>query len=76
MPAWKRLITCPLTIDERIPLITTIFSDRGEIEAASSLRGNDAQSFIDAIDQVPLHALTRDSPLTLTSSFASRWLGI
>lgn len=33
-------------------MITDLFSDHGETEAAKRLRGNDAQSFIDVIDEV------------------------
>ena len=50
--AWNRFITCPLTKPERISLIAAIFSDRDEIEAVGNLCGNDAQSFIDAADEV------------------------
>ena len=50
--AWNRLITCPLTTPERISLIAAIFSDRDEIGEANDLCGNDAQSFIDAVDEV------------------------
>ena len=49
---WKRLINRPLSADERISLITTIFSDRNETEAVSHLCGDDAQSFVDVIDEV------------------------
>jgi len=62
-PAWKRLVTHPLTIHERTSLITTIFSDRNEIEVVRHLCGNYAQSFIDAIDEVSLHILSsRNDP--------------
>jgi hypothetical protein len=33
-------------------LVTEIFSDRDEIEAVRRLRGEDAQSFVDIIDEV------------------------
>ena len=51
-PAWKRLIDHPLTPDVRISLIADIFSDRDETETVRRLRGDDAQSFVDVIDQV------------------------
>ena len=51
-PAWKRLIDLPLTTDERVSLITTIFSDHDETEVVRWLRGDDAQSFVDVIDEV------------------------
>ena len=52
IPAWKRLTDRPLDVNERIPLIADIFSDRSEIEAVRRLRGNDAQSFVDVVDEV------------------------
>lgn len=52
IPAWKRLIDRPLDPDDRIALITEIFADREEIETVRRLRGEDAQSFIDVIDEV------------------------
>jgi hypothetical protein len=51
-PAWKRLIDRPLTSDQRISLITDIFSDRDETETVRQLRGDDAQSFVDVTEQV------------------------
>jgi len=58
IPAWKRLIDRPLARDKRISLIIYLFSDREETEAAKRLRGNDAQSFVDVIDEV----LSRSRP--------------
>ena len=52
-PVWKQLIDRPLTTDEHASLIADLFSNRGEIEALKILSESDAQSFIDAIDQVP-----------------------
>ena len=51
-PAWKRLIDRPLAADERITLITAIFSDRNETEVVRRLCGDDAQRFVDVIDEV------------------------
>ena len=52
-PAWKRLIVDQhLTSEERISLITDIFSDRDETEMVKHLRGDDAQSFVDVVYQV------------------------
>ena len=68
LPAWKRLVTGPLTAHERTSLITTIFSDRDEIEVVSQLCGDDARSFIDVIDEVPPYILyVRMGSLTFTS---------
>jgi len=70
-PTWKRLITHPLTIHERTSLITAIFSDRSEIEVVRHLCGSDAQSFIDAIDEVFLHILSSQSnPADFESNFS------
>jgi len=56
IPAWKRLINRPLTKDQRISLITYLFSDHDETEAVKQLCGDDAQSFVDMIDEVPPHS--------------------
>ena len=58
IPAWKSLIDHPLTSEERITLIADIFSDRDEAEAVKRLHGDDAQSFVDIIDEVLLHRPT------------------
>lgn len=52
IPAWKRLIDCSLTLDKRISLVMVLFSNRDEIEVVGRLRGDDAQSFVDVMDQV------------------------
>lgn len=49
---WKRLIDHPLTLEERISLITDIFSDPDETEIVKDLCGEDAQSFVDEMYQV------------------------
>ena len=62
---WKHLIDRPLTTDERVSLIASLFSDRGEIEALKDLRRGDAQLFIDVIDGVLFHPHFRmTGPLT------------
>ena len=53
IPPWKRLIGRPVPEFERISLITAIFSDNNEIGIVRSLRGDDAQVFVDRIDEVP-----------------------
>ena len=53
-PAWKRLISDPLSADERISLITTIFSDHDMTKVVEYLSGDDAQTFINVIDEVSL----------------------
>ena len=51
-PTWKRLISQTRSMKERIDLITTIFSDRDKVEVFKYLSGNDAQAFVDVIDEV------------------------
>jgi len=54
-PAWKRLISHTLTTEERISLITEIFSHRDQVVMVGRLYGDDAQTFIDAVDEVRLY---------------------
>ena len=58
LPTWKRLISRPVTTHECIPLLTAIFLDKNEARVIQSLCGDDAQVFIDMIDEVPPHALS------------------
>ena len=51
-PTWKHLIDPSLQLDEKIYLITRIFSDREETEVVRRLTGDDAQSLVDVVDQV------------------------
>jgi len=53
IPAWRRLISRPCATDERISLITGIFSDSNETQVVKGLRGDDAQVFVDVMDEVP-----------------------
>lgn len=52
IPAWKYLIGRPLGLDERISLISDIFSDHDETREVRRLCGDDAQSFVDLVDEV------------------------
>lgn len=52
IPAWRRLISRPLPINERISLVMAIFSDRNEVGEVNHLSGNDAQTLVDVIDEV------------------------
>ena len=64
-PLWKHLIDRPLTKDERVSMITDLFSDRDETEALKDLGRGDAQSIIDVMDEVPLNSRVRIThPLT------------
>lgn len=48
-----------LSLDERLSLISSIFSDRGEVDAVVQLTADDAQAFIDVIDEVNPYAVSR-----------------
>jgi len=58
-PTWKRLISRTHALHERISLITTIFSDLDQVEMVEQLSGDYAQSFIDTIDEVSSHTISR-----------------
>jgi len=61
IPAWKRLIDRSLTTDERISLIKSIFSNHDENEMVKRLCGDDAQTFVDVIDEVLRHFISEVS---------------
>ena len=52
VPPWKRLISGALTTNERTSLIMTIFSDSNQVEIIKHLSGDDAQTFVDTVDDV------------------------
>ena len=58
LPAWKRLISYPLSKHERISLIISIFSDHNGVEVVGHLSGDDAQDFVDAIDEASIQVLS------------------
>ena len=53
-------------MDERVSLITLIFSDGNEVKTIRNLSGHDAQVFIDIINEVSLCTLS--PPFTQTST--------
>jgi len=57
-PPWRQLIKSTLNAHERILLITAIFSDNNQIKTVSKLSGDDAQAFIDVIDEVSLRTIS------------------
>jgi len=66
--AWKRSTDRPIAIDKRISLITAIFSNRYVAEAVKYLCREDAQAFVDVVDEVLPHAFVQGKWLTdLTS---------
>ena len=68
LPAWKRLINYPLSTDERTSLLTYIFADRNGAEAVGHLFGDDAQAFIDVVDEVSVYILLPRRTVRLTSA--------
>ena len=52
VPVWKRIVELPAASDKQISLIKAMFSDHDEVEEAKNLGGDDAQSFIEAMDEV------------------------
>ena len=57
LPAWKQLINPALTIHERVSVNMAIFADRDKVETIERLCGDDAQTFVNVIDKVRMHAL-------------------
>lgn len=55
-PACKRLTSHNFFPHEVIPLIEAIFTSQNESKAIGRLRGDDAQTFIDVIHEVRIHA--------------------
>jgi len=62
--AWKRSIDRPIAMDKRISLITAIFSNRGLAEAVKRLSRDDAQAFVDVVDEVLLRSSVQGKWLT------------
>ena len=52
LPAWKRLTSSHLSLDEQLALISSIFADRGEVEAVVQLPADDARAFVNATDEI------------------------
>ena len=51
------MIDPTLPVNERIPLITSIFSDRDEVEVFKHLPKDDAQAFVNVIDEASICVL-------------------
>lgn len=56
--AWQRLINRAIPHDELPSLIEAIFSDGNATEVTDHVRESDAQTFIDAIDEVRHHTFS------------------
>ena len=66
----RRLLDHPLGSEERTSVITDIFSVRDDAEIVARLRGDNAQSFVDVIDEVFLAFRLRGiNPLTSVQTF-------
>ena len=72
-PAWKRLIDPGLSANERLDLINSIFSDHDELEVFEYLSGDDAQAFVDVIDEASVRVLP--PPSNFSQTFISGRLG-
>ena len=81
-PAWKRLIRHTLSPHERIPLIMAIFSDHSQVDMVRNLFGDDAQSFVNMIDEVstctfsPLRDRLGDSRKFFHALPVRRWISL
>ena len=56
-PTWRRLISPTLPTNERMQLIMTTFSDCDEVEVFKYLSGNDAQAFVDVMDEASIRTI-------------------
>ena len=59
LPGLKRLISSTLSMRERVPLITAVFSNRDEVKMIRHLCGDDAQTLIDIVYEVYISTLFR-----------------
>jgi len=69
---WKRPIDRSIAVDKRISLIAAIFSNRGVAEAVKHLRRDDAQAFVDVVDEVLPHSFVQGKRLTDLTLMPSR----
>ena len=60
-----------LTTAERISLVTDLFSNRDETKAVECLSGDDAQSFVDVVDEVLLHSFASEDSTDLNRTSPS-----
>ena len=57
LPDFSALISHPLTLEERISLITTIFSEYDQPKVGRSLSRADYQAIVDIMDEVSTYVL-------------------
>ena len=55
-------------MDERISLLSSIFTNHNEVESAEHLSGDDAQAFVDVVAEVCFHALPPPKNLSVDSN--------
>ena len=67
-PVWKKLIDLTLSINQRIDLMKSTFSDCDEVEVLKYASRIDAQTFVDAVDEASICILL---PLNMS---AERWI--
>ena len=70
------MVNRPVMTDRRADLIKVILSDRNETEAVKRLSGDDAQSFVDVIDEVLICSFVSEEQghwLNSPSLLSRRW---
>ena len=69
--AWARLISCTIPQKELAPLLETILSGKEVHDMVDNLRGNEIQTFIDAVGAVRHHTplLPKNEPIDLCFNF-------
>jgi hypothetical protein len=70
------LISNTLATPERISLIGTIFSDHNQVEMVENLSRDDAQAFIDEIDDVSPHKIPRSKYKAIDFDWNFHILGV
>ena len=73
LPTWKRLCSSAFPPPEAISLAEAIFMSKDEVKVVCDLRGDDAQSFIDATHKVRFAHPALGHNL-ITFALAARWL--
>ena len=70
------MISNILAMPERISLIGTIFSDHNQVEMVGNISGDDAQAFIDVIDDVSPHTISHSKYELIDFDRNPRILGV
>jgi len=72
--AWKQFTNYAVAARDRIPLITTIFSNRVEVKMVRRLSGDDAQTFIDMVDEASPQNRWTDSHSHFCNLLVRYWI--